>query len=221
MGRVVCHVVHHFGQGLLHGQRLPQLADLPLRRSAHEQLDLQRSGDHRLQAGQAAVFPQVFQGLQHKHGLHLIDELFHLPHHVLEGRTALGQLPDLQGHQHLAGGGGAGVEHIDVLVGVILLHQHPGLFGAVVGAAEQGGQGDHIHVLLLRALIGIQIALGGGTGSGGGLLALLHGPQQIGLVKGLVVNKAAPVGADGQRHLYEAWVLQHLAGQIAAAVHRS
>ena len=43
------------------------------RGASHKQFNLQRPGDHRLQLGQAAVLAQVFQGLQHKQRLHLID----------------------------------------------------------------------------------------------------------------------------------------------------
>ena len=123
---------------------------------------------------------------------------------------------DGHSHQQLPGGGGAGVEHVDVHLRVLLLQQDAGLFGAVVGAAEQGSQGDHIHVA--GALVGVQIGLGGGAGGGGRVLALAHGPQQVRLVKGLIVHKGAAVGGDRQRHLDKNGVLQHGGGQVAAAV---
>ena len=99
--------VHQLAQGLLHRQRLSQLADLPLRGSAHEQLDPQRAGDHRLHPGQPPVFPKIFQGLQHKQRLELIDILLHLPDHPLEGHPGGGQFPDFKGDEHLSPGGGA------------------------------------------------------------------------------------------------------------------
>ena len=99
----------------------------------------------------------------------------------------------------------------------LLLHQDTGLFSAVVGAAEQGGQGDYIHVV--RPPVGVQIGLGGGTGGGGSVIALAHGPQQVGLVEGLIVHKGAAVGKNGQGHLHKDGIPQHGGGQIAAAVY--
>ncbi len=55
---------------------------------------------------------------------------------------------------------------MDVALRFLLFQQDPGLDRAVVGAAEQGGQGDHIDVIR-AALVGVQIALGGGAGGGG------------------------------------------------------
>lgn len=107
---------------------------------------------------------------------------------------------------------------MDVDLGVVLLQQHPGLLGAVVGTAEQGGQRDHIDVLRAAA-VGVQIGLGGGAGGGGGGLALLHGPEQVGLVEGLVIHEGAAVAADGEGHLDKAGVVLHLGGHFAAAVH--
>ena len=78
-------LIHHFGQRLLDGKGLTVLADFPLGGGAHEQLDLQCPGDYRLELGEPAVFPQVLQALQHKQGLHLVDELLHLGDHPLEG----------------------------------------------------------------------------------------------------------------------------------------
>ena len=51
---------------------------------------------------------------------------------------------------------------MDVPLRGLLLQQGLGLLGAVVGAAEQCGEGHHIDVLLLP-LIGVQIALGRGA----------------------------------------------------------
>ena len=108
--------------------------------------------------------------------------------------------------------------HIDA--GLVLLQQHPSLFGAVVGTAEQGRQSNHIYVLH-AALIGIQIGLRRGAGGGRSLLTLLHRPEQVGLVKGIVIHKGTAIGVNGQRHLDKAGIFQHLSGQVAAAVHNN
>ena len=126
------HPVHHLSQGLLGGQSLTQLADLALRRGPHEELDFQCPGHHRLQLGQPPVFPQVFQGFQHKQSLHLGNELLHFPHNMLEGHTGGGKLPDFQCYQHLSGGGGTGIEDVDVDLRVVLLQQNPGLLRTVM-----------------------------------------------------------------------------------------
>ena len=92
---------------------------------------------------------------------------------------------------------------MDVALRFLLFQQDPGLDRAVVGAAEQGGQGDHIDVIR-AALVGVQIALGGRAGGGGGVLALLHGPQQVAPVQGGVVHEGAVLHPDGQRHFHKA-----------------
>ena len=219
VGGVGGDALHQLIQCLLHGEGLSQLADLTLRGGPAQQLDFQGAGDHRLQLGEPPVFPQVVQRLQHKQGLHLVDELFHLPDHLFKGHAGGGQLLDLQSGQHLAGGGGTGVEYVDIALRLLLLQQDAGLFRAVVGAAEQSGQGNHIDVLPLLSLVCVQVGLGRGTGGGGCVLALAHGPEQVRLVQGVVVHKDAPVGVDGERNLHKAGVLAHLGRQVTAAVH--
>ena len=67
---------------------------------------------------------------------------------------------------------------MDVDVGLFLLHQQPGLLRAVVGAAEQSRQRDHIHIVH-PAAVGVQIALGRGAGGAGSLLGSRHAGNQI------------------------------------------
>lgn len=107
---------------------------------------------------------------------------------------------------------------MDVAFRGLLLQQCLGLLSTVVGAAEQRGEGHHIDVLL-PTLIGVQIALGRGARGGGGILTLLHGPQQVRLVKGLIIHEHAPVHLDGHGDPHETGLFFHLGGQIAAAVH--
>ena len=96
----------------------------------------------------------------------------------------------------------------------------PDVLGAdrhVVGTGEQGGEGHDINIL--RAMTkGVHILGGGGAGGLGRVLALLHLPQQLGLLEGSVVHKVGPVDLDGQRNLDKGGVMQHGGGQIAAAV---
>ena len=142
----------------------------PLGGGTHEQLDTQSAGDQGLNLGEPAVFPQIVQGFQHKISLHLIDIAGHLADHGGEIHARLGQLLDLQGHQHLSRRGGAGVEDVHIGVGVVLQPEAPRLGRRVVGAGEQGGKGDHVQVVG-TAVKSLQILDGGGTG-GLGAVAL-------------------------------------------------
>lgn len=103
-------------------------------------------------------------------------------------------------------------------VGVFLQVHGPSLGGAVVGAGQQGGESDHIDVVC-AALHGVQILSRGGAGRGGGLLALLHPPQQGGLVKGGVVGHHGVPNPDGEGDADKASAAEHGGRQVAAAVH--
>jgi hypothetical protein len=63
----------------------------------------------------------------------------------------------------------------------------PGLLGAVMGAGQQGGEGDHVQ-LVGAAVKSVQILGGGGAGGLRSALAFLHPPQQLRLVKGGVIH---------------------------------
>ena len=96
-------------------------------------------------------------------------------------------------------------------VGVILQPEIPGLGRRIVGAGEQGGEGDHIQVVG-AAVEGLQILNGGGAGGLGGRGALLHPPEQVALVKGGVVHHDVLSHPDGQRDADKA-VLPELGGR--------
>ena len=51
---------------------------------------------------------------------------------------------------------------MDIALRLLLLQQDAGLFRAVVGAAEQSGQGNHIDVLPLLSLVCVQVGWGEG-----------------------------------------------------------
>ena len=208
----------HLAQGLLHGERLAPLTDLALRGGAHEQLDLQRVRHNGLEPGEPAVLAQVVQILQDKEGLHLVDIAGGPADYRFEVLAGRGQLLNLQRGEHLAGGGGAGVEDMHAGLRVLLQVHGPGLGGAVVGAGEQGGEGDHIDVVR-AALHGIQILSGRGTGGGGGLLALLHPPEEGRLVEGGVVGHHGVPHPDGEGDADKTAASEHGGRQVTAAVH--
>ncbi len=103
-------------------------------------------------------------------------------------------------------------------IGVLLQVHGPGLGGAVVGAGQQGGEGNHIDIVR-AALHGVQILSRGGAGGRGSLLALLHPPQQGGLVKGGVVGHHGVPNPDGEGDADKASAAEHGGCQVAAAVH--
>ena len=101
--------------------------------------------------------------------------------------------------------------------GVILQPDAAGLGRRVVGAGQQGGEGDHIQVVR-PAVKGLQVLHGGGAGGLGSGLTLLHPPQQLSLIKGVVIHDGVVAHPDGQRHLDKALLPELGRRQIAAAV---
>ena len=204
-------------QGLLDGQGLSVAHDLPLGGGAHHQLHPQRAGDQGLHPGEPPGLAQHVQVLQHEQGVHLGDAAVHLCHHLPEGHSGGGQLGQSQGDVGLPGGGGAGVEHVDVPVRVLLPEDLGGLPRAVVGAGQQGGQGDHVHVPL-RRLVGRQILRRGGAGGVGRLLAHGHGVHQHLGAEGFVVPELAVPHVDGEGDALVHPGGQHLGAEVTAAV---
>ena len=96
----------------------------------------------------------------------------------------------------------------------------PGLGGAVVGAGEEGREGHDIELLRLPGK-GRQIVRRRRAGRTGGGRALLHPPEQVGLVKGGVVHHRVLPHPDGEGDGDHLRVAAQSGGQIAAAVYNN
>ena len=113
------------------------------------------------------------------------------------GQPQLGQLLELQAQGHFAGGGGVGIEHMDVLFRV-RGHGHLGAgIGAIICAAHLGGKGDDINILL-----GTLTCLGkghrGGACGTGRRAAFCHIRQEGGAIQGCVIDEGAAAQVDGK-----------------------
>ena len=107
---------------------------------------------------------------------------------------------------------------MDAGLRVFLQPQGPGLGRRVVGAGEEGGQGDNIQ-LLRPAVERVQILGGGGTGGVGRFRALAHGIEQVPAVQTGAVHDGPVPYVDGQGHADEIAAVELGGGQVAAAVH--
>lgn len=216
MVRLLRDPAHHLRQSLAHGEPLSQLLDLPLPGAAHQKLHPQGAGDQGLHPGHAAVFPQIIQILQYKHGMHPGDIRLHRLHHPLEGLPRRGQLVNQQGDLGLPRRGGTGIEHMDVAPSPLLPVDGPCLHSHVVGAGQRGGQGDDVGILPLLKLL--QILAGSGTGGPGRFAATCHQIQQGLLVKALIVHDDLAAHMDGQRDLHKPVAGQEQRGRVSTAV---
>ena len=214
---VVRHDGHQLVQRLPDGQRLSMAHDLPLGGGPHHQLHPQRPGDQGLHPGEPPRLAQDVQIFQHEQGVHPGNAPLHLRHHLAEGHPRPRQLGQRQGDMGLPGGGGAGVEHMDIPVRMLLPEDLGGLPCAVVGAGQQRGQGDHVNVPL-RRLIRRQIFRRGGAGCVGRLLAHGHGVHQLLGAQRLIVTELAVPHVDGQGDALIDPGGQHVRAEVAAAV---
>ena len=115
----------------------------------------------------------------------------------MKAEALLGQLLELQAQGHFAGGGGVGIEHMDVLFRV-RGHGHLGAgIGAIICAAHLGGKGDDINILF-GALAGLGKGHGGRTGGAGRGAAFCHIRQEGGAIQGCVIDEGAAVQVDGK-----------------------